>query len=64
MNAPTQPIDPVNEFLVGSRGDDIVVMLPPSAMTRHQALSYAAWLVTIADRDDEFPAYLKAVRNT
>ncbi len=59
-----EPIDPTNAFLVGAKGDHIIITFPPGRLTRSQALTHAAWLVAIADTDNEFPDYLKAVRST
>jgi hypothetical protein len=50
--------------VVGGRGDRIVVSFPRPVMSRQEALVHAAWLVAVADRDDEFPALLDAVRGT
>jgi hypothetical protein len=53
-----------NEFMVGVQGPCIVVMNPPrGVMTKKQALAYAAWLVTLADDDGEFPEFLRAVQS-
>jgi hypothetical protein len=58
-------IDTGNDQLVGRSGaGTISIMLPQRLMTRQQALRHAAWLVAIADDDDEFPAILAAVRST
>lgn len=59
-------IDPANIQLAGRNGHgEITVAMPRSRMTREQALVHAAWLVTLADMDeDEFAVYLDAVRNT
>lgn len=59
-------IDPTNRFGVAVLGDSIVLLLPPRRMTRAQALTFAAWLVVLADDDDppQFPEHLKAVQNT
>ena len=59
-------IDTSNEFCVSACMDHHVLIprpLPPR-MTRAQALRLAAWLVALADDDDEFPAFLEAVQNT
>ncbi len=66
MTQPHEPIDTSNTHLVGVRGDEILVMLPPTRpMSRAEALRFAAWLVALADfDDDQFPRILDAVRNT
>lgn len=50
--------------VAGRRGDTIVVTFPRPVMGRREALTHAAWLVALADDDDEFPAYLAGVRGT
>lgn len=58
-------IDTGNDQLVGRSGDGTVsILLPLRRMTRQQALRHAAWLVAIADDNDEFPAILSVVRST
>lgn len=58
-------IETANDHLIGSTGfTHIVVLLPPvGPMPYEEALRMAAWIVAIADPDDErFPKILKAVR--
>lgn len=57
-------IDTGNDQFAGVRGDKIVLVAPKIYMTKQEALRHAAWLVALADDDDEFPAILGAVRNT
>jgi hypothetical protein len=58
-------IDTGNDQLVGRSGvGTISVMVPSRLMTRQQALRHAAWLVAIADDDDEFAGILAAVGST
>jgi hypothetical protein len=57
-------IDPFNSQGVGLQGDFICVLIPAKSMPKHVALTHAAWLVTLADDNDEFGAYLAAVQNT
>lgn len=57
-------VDTLNAQAVGVRGDTIVVLAPNREMTRREALVHAAWLVAVADRDDEFPTILEAVQST
>lgn len=57
-------IDTLNKFLVGSHGDGVIVMNPPRGpMSRVEALTFAAWLVAIADMGEEptFDEIRKAV---
>lgn len=61
----SEEIDVTNSQLVGGNGaGEIVVAMPRARMTRDEALRHAAWLVAVADVDDEFPAVLAAVRST
>jgi hypothetical protein len=58
-------MDPANVQLVGRNGyGEIEIAFPRARMTKQQALTHAAWLVSVADDDDEFAAYLAAVRST
>lgn len=58
-------IDPTNAQFVGRNGlGQVTVTFPRAVMTREEALAHAAWLVSVADDDDEFAAYLAAVRST
>lgn len=58
-------IDTTNHFLVGVRGDGLIVVNQPvGVISRERALNLAAWLVALADRDDKFEKLLEAVRNT
>lgn len=60
-----EEIETLNKFLVGARGDKVVIMLPPRGeLSRKDALGLAAWLVAIAEQDNEFQSVLNAVRNT
>ena len=55
-----------NKFMVGARGDDVVVMRPPlrfPQVARTEALILAAHIVAIAD-GGEWEALLAAVRST
>jgi len=56
---------PDNEFLVGVRGEQVVIGLPmrTARMTRDKALTLAAWLVTLSTTDPEkdFQPILAAV---
>lgn len=62
----TPPIDPSNIQFAGRDGRGIIhVALPRAVMTRAEALTHAAWLVSLAeDHDGEFAAHLAAVRGT
>jgi hypothetical protein len=57
--------DTTNKFLVAMRGDGLLApMRPVQLLRKSDALNLAAWLVAMADDNDEFPALLEAVRNT
>lgn len=60
----TKEIDTTNYQLVSVLRDKIIVMAPKQQMTKEQALTHAAWLVALADDDDEFDEYLHAVHST
>lgn len=59
-------IDTSNDYLVGARGDGLVVMRPPRSLTMDEALRFAAWLVVMADGQGEhrFSDVLSAVEET
>jgi hypothetical protein len=57
--------DTTNRFMVSMRGDGLLVPIRPvQILTKDDALNLAAWLVAMADDNDEFPVLLEAVRNT
>jgi hypothetical protein len=55
-----------NRFMVAKRLVDgaVLIMRPAHVLSRGDALNLAAYLVAIADDDDELPALLRAVQNT
>ena len=60
-------IDTINMFAVGVCEGKITIysFIPCGArLPKADALNLAAWLVTLADDKDEFPALLEAVQNT
>lgn len=58
-------IDTTNYWMVGGAGERLVIRIVPRGLiTRKEALNLAAWLVAIADENNEFGALLKAVQNT
>lgn len=62
-------IDTTNKHLVSSTGDEIVILNPPARMARMSrvdALTFAAWIVAVADIGDDptFAEILDAVRST
>ena len=54
----------LNKQLVGVRGETVVIQHSPYRLSKADALNVAAWLVALADDNNEFPAILEAVRNT
>lgn len=57
-------MDNTNKYMVGVRGKEIVIMLPPmGSISKHDALMMAAWIVTLADDDDKFAEYIAAVQS-
>ncbi len=54
----------MNRMFVGLQGDDVTILKLSARVTRRDALNLAAWLVAVADDDDEFDALLAAVRAT
>jgi hypothetical protein len=59
-------MDTTNHFWVGLRGQEIVIARQiRGAMTKEAALNLAAWLVVLADVNDEkFNALLAEIRST
>lgn len=53
-----------NKYMVGVQGENIVVLNPPDKMTKEEALTFAAWIVTLADDNEDFGDILTAVHNT
>lgn len=59
-------VEVMNKHLVASQGDFLRIMRMPAygIISKEDALNLAAWLVAMADDNDEFPELLKAVQNT
>jgi hypothetical protein len=57
-------VETFNKFLVGVRGDDIVVLKENLRLSKADALNLAAHLVALADDNDEFQALYQAVCGT
>jgi hypothetical protein len=50
---------------VGVRGDKIVILASPiRPITFEEALNLGAWLVAIADRNNQFPKLLEEIKNS
>ncbi len=57
-------IDTTNKHLVGVQGESIVIMNPPRwPMSKDDALTFAAWIVTLADDHEAFSDHLAAVQS-
>lgn len=60
-----ETIDTANKFIVGGRGDQVLITMPPRGpISKSDALVLAAWLVVLADTDGKFQKVLAAVQNT
>lgn len=58
-------IDTANKYGVGLFGNAIMITLPPTIIpNKKDALNLAAWLVVLADENNEFSKVLEAVRST
>lgn len=66
LPAASVPAGPLpNAQFVGRNGyGQVSILMPRTLMSRREALAHAAWLVSVADDDGEFPAYLTAVRGS
>jgi hypothetical protein len=54
-----------NKYGVGSKGHNIIVMLPPREMTKDEALEFAAWIAVMADPiGDKFKLVMSEVRHS
>lgn len=53
-----------NRCAVGMRGERVVILRFRAELSKLEALNLAAWIVALADDDDEFKNLLQAVRNT
>lgn len=54
--------DVENKYLVGRQHGVIFIGLPVQTLTRDDALVLAAWLVAVADDEEDFPTVLDMVR--
>jgi cytochrome c551/c552 len=60
-------MDTFNKFMVGAKGENVVVMMPPrGTISKEDARLLAAWLIAIADCGSrhEFELVLNAVLDT
>lgn len=56
--------DCTNYQAVGMNSDEIVILMPRARMTKEEALIHAAWLVVLADDENEFPEILEQVKSS
>lgn len=67
MTEPKQPINTLNEFIVASTRNGLVLMNPPrGSFSADRALVLAAWLVAMAEHQAShtFTEVLEAVQST
>ena len=59
-------IDVTNIHCVCMKGEEIIILAPPSQLTPEEALRFAAWIVALAEPFAEvrFAEVLAAVHNT
>lgn len=56
--------DTANKFFVSRRGEEVIILAFRAKMTRDEAIALAAWLVVMADDQDNFTEALETVKNT
>lgn len=58
--------DTINRFMVGSRGDRVVIVLPPiMSISKEDAVNLAAWLVVMSDISrDDWEKFLTEIENS
>lgn len=56
-------LDASNKFMVGVQGDNVIIMRRFNILTKADALNLAAWLVTLANDNDEFGLMIEKVQN-
>ena len=57
-------IDTTNRQLVAVQGDHVLILNPPTKMTKEEALVFAAWIVCLADTTDVFGLIMEQVQNS
>ena len=50
-----------NRWGVGVQADKIVILMPPRRLSKDDALTFAAWIVALADRGDDFSKRLDEI---
>jgi len=50
-----------NQWGVGMQGDSIVILGPPRRLSKDAALTFAAWIVALANAGDEFQKRLDEI---
>lgn len=56
-------LDTSNAQMVGVQGNDIIILMPKQKMTKPEALVLAAWLMTLADDNDDFGLIIQKVQS-
>lgn len=56
-------LDTSNSQMVGVQGDNILIMMPKQKMTKAEALVLAAWLLMLADDNDDFGLIIEKVQS-
>lgn len=58
-------MDTFNKHMVGVQGENIVIMNPPRGpISKADALTFAAWIVSLADDHEAFTDHLAAVQGS
>jgi len=50
-----------NQWGVGMQGGEIVILMPPKRLSKDVALTFAAWIVALADSGDDFQKRLDEI---
>lgn len=58
-----EDVDTTNDCFVGVQGDSIVFLRSPNKLSKQRALVLAAWIVCLADDNDDFGTVLEAVQS-
>lgn len=59
------PVDTSNHFVVGARGDHIVILNPPlRAMSKDEAINLLCWMRALIQDDTECERVYQAILNT
>jgi len=51
-----------NMWGIGMQGGDIIILLPPRKLSKNSAITFAAWIVALAERGEgEFQSRLNEI---